>query len=141
LNHIGVPLDLNSASHIPCVAQYQEQHNDTKQKLLDCLEDKNYWDDRSFTVPVDTVIYILEQFIVNGMGIKNSNEHSTSTSNTTRPIPLLKYCKDFQQIAGDEIVLYNVNCVMSDKQSSVIVPHHFYRTTHWLESKTHSSLK
>jgi len=148
LNHIGLPLTVSSAMHIPCVSnnlqQQQQQENYNKTKLSKCFDyEENPWDDRHFTVSVDAIVDILEKFVANGMG-KNLNEHDTpgfsslpSTPASTQP---LKYCKDFKRVAGDDYLLYNVNCVTVTDTSAPMTLHHYYRTKEWLENKTHSSL-
>ena len=219
LNHIGYPLTLDSANHLSCVATYQKKiiqqqqqreqlykkNNSSvvsidKEELLECLEqDDHFWSDRSFTVPVEIVMYLIEHFVVKGMikerttrdkdynmnstamiirrssdntdhsdttaptpttMITNVTVNTTSTAEEDMPLssypyydatitPTIKFCDEFQQIAGDDYVLYNVNCIPRsgntntniNTHASKMAPHNYYRTEEWLEKKTHALLE
>jgi len=170
LNHIGLPLAISSAMHIPCVVDAKNQTIHNKTKLYDCLDlQQNPWDDRHFTAPIDKVLEAIEKFVV-GSKEKRTNfvggNQDQKTKNKRPEGELLPtvvsasaakhrqlpptvpsqsiYCDHFQNLAGDDFVLYNVNCapVADDdsKAAMVVTPHHYYRTAEWLEAKTHASM-
>lgn len=98
LNHVGYPLERDSAPY----CHENETSTLSKDRRQCWRETENRWDVRNFLVSPQTVERIIRKFIVEELTL----------------------CSDFVEKAGDEIVLYNVNCKESvDKPKR---PRHYY---------------
>jgi hypothetical protein len=108
LNHIGYPLPRTSAKGY-CEKDYFRRK---------CFErTPNAWDNRDFRIEKGLLTDILEKFVV--------MSSSLGVSSAT--------CQDIVNAAGDEYVLYNINCVVPSGEKELL---HYYRDQNWAEKKT-----
>ena len=112
LFHVGYPLDRSSVLHLEQACQGKLDWKCFKGRQ------KHSWDNRDFSVPPQAVIDIIDRLLV---------------KNATNP---LESCHEYNRVAGDDYVLYNVNC--SNKPGLARSVHHFYREPDWIDVKTQS---
>ena len=117
---------------------------------------KNRWDTRDFSVPQDKLLHLLQQFVadvdvdvdvnVNKIDINDGSGGSSSTSSSTSSDLT---CKDYQNLARDEYVIYNVMCSDNEDEDNNSNPsntnkaktvHHFYRDKEWGDMKTNCTI-
>jgi hypothetical protein len=109
LNHVGYPLDFSSVQGLYCV---EEQYS------KECFAKPSHrWEVRDFVLSWEILNDLLTKFVVQ------------------RP----STCNEFLERAGNDYVLYNVNCVDVSRNSSITktetVVHHYYREQDWIAKK------
>jgi hypothetical protein len=127
---------------------------------IDCMgKYKNRWDSRDFSVPQDKLLHLLQQFVVdvdvdvNKNTINGSNgsdgssiahthtrTRASSSSSSSSSSSNLLTCKDYQNLARDDYVVYNVMCSDNDNNPSNKTIHHFYRNKEWGDTKTNCAI-
>ena len=129
LNHIGYPLRRQSAS----------KYCQNESFRLECFSTSaTAWSNRDFEIDKELLNDILTKFVSPTKTKKTTT--SPPSSSGTNSLQLVS-CDDYQKAAGDEYVLYNINCISSKKSDDVdndVVPsvHHFYRDKDWVRKKT-----
>ena len=142
-------------------------HSESKSKSkslssIDCMRKyKNRWDARDFSVPQDKLLHLLQQFVVdvhvdgdvddvdeingnngsNGSSITGSIARARTRTRSTSSNILT--CQDYQDLARDDYVIYNVMCSDNDNEnnpSNKPTIHHFYRTKEWGDTKTNCTI-
>ena len=146
-------------------------HSESKSKSkslssIDCMRKyKNRWDARDFSVPQDKLLHLLQQFVVdvhvdvdvdgdvddvdttngsngsNGSSITGSIARTRTRTRSTSSNILT--CQDYQHLARDDYVIYNVMCSDNDNEnnpSNKPTIHHFYRTKEWGDTKTNCTI-
>jgi hypothetical protein len=98
---------------------------------------KNRWDSRDFSVPQDKLLHLLQQFVVDVNKINGSITGSSSSSSSSNN---LLTCEDYQNLARDDYVVYNVMCSDYDNNPSNKTIHHFYRNKEWGDTKTNCTI-
>ena len=140
-------------------------HSESKSKSkslssIDCMRKyKNRWDARDFSVPQDKLLHLLQQFVVDvhvdgdvdDVDTTNSSNGSNGSSITGSIAPTrtrstssnILTCQDYQDLARDDYVIYNVMCSDNDNEnnpSNKPTIHHFYRTKEWGDTKTNCTI-
>jgi Glycosyltransferase 61 len=117
LNHVGYPLKRQSAPNVCQNAAFTQK----------CWEKQNNsWQNRDFVVDEKTLLDVVQKFVV--------SDHPAS-------------CEEWQNIAGGDYVLYNINCAeesqsdMNSREEEMKKVHHFYRDEQWVKEKTAWSLQ
>jgi hypothetical protein len=96
LNHIGYPL----------LRQSVPQYCPNESSQLDCSStETTAWSNRDFEIDKELLHDIVTKFVVSPSTA--AAEAAATTSSTNRFVT----CDDFQKAAGDDYVLYNVNCI------------------------------
>lgn len=100
LNHAGVPLQRESAP-------YCWDPKDVEDPDLECWRiGNNPWDNRDFVFDASKLEMVLSKLLV-------------GTSPSTK-------CSEYQERAGNDMVLYNINCANGNDEA--VAAHHFYWT-------------
>ena len=117
LVHVGLPLDASSASHIECLGK-SFTANSTEPTSFDCIKKNriNGWDERDFSVPQDKLLHLLQRFVVDVNKIDGSRNGAGSSSSSLT-------CEDYQNRAGDDVVIYNVMCSDNNDTNPVSYTH------------------
>jgi hypothetical protein len=115
LNHIGLPLTVESSADHECL-------KDPNPTVCFTKDIQNTWAMRDFTASFSIIKDIVMKFVV-------------GSSSTSRPMKkrTIRTCEDFVTKASDDYVLYNVNCRVGT--SKTVGVHHFYRDEDWIAKK------
>ena len=112
LTHVGLPLNRSSVLHLNCPGgKYGRQ---CFKRRRDDVPNPNSWDNRDFTVDPIAIMDLVQKFVLGNL--------------TT--------CQESKNAAGDDYVLYNVNC--SERLGLPGKVHQFYRDPEWIHIKTGS---
>ncbi|KAL3919490.1 MAG: hypothetical protein SGILL_003729 [Bacillariaceae sp.] len=124
LNHIGVPLTIDSMPTDTCVT------NGTY--TLKCYKKaENVWAERDFRFDGAAVIDVIDRLV---LPLTKKQSQSRSAAFALDLQPTHNSCQDLVQKAGDDYVLYNVHC--SGGSGGKVSPHHYYHDQEWIYKKT-----
>jgi hypothetical protein len=116
LNHIGLPLTVDSSADHECL-------KDPNPNVCFTKTIQNTWAFRDFTANFSIVEDIIMKFVVG----------ASSTSSRPTKKPIIPSCEDLVTKAANDYVLYNVNCRVAT--SKTVGVHHFYRDEDWIAKK------
>ena len=126
INHIGVPLTRDSVSKDFCSGINYNSN------CFDLIEE-NSWDNRNFYTNFTMVQDIIEKFVLTPKRktMQQQQEQQTSSSSTT----VTMTCEEYQNLAGEEYVLYNIHCIDTKAKPPKATIQHYYRPSDWISKK------